>query len=530
MSLSLRDSCFEIWGTNLDRKGLNQNFKPIFNRYIGVEDTASYADVLYTLVKKCKEKPEHCLIFDNEVSFDVDFDLIRMVKNELPNTDMNDFPNAGWMIMPDASSDPIDAEKNLMINQMLTESIQYVYNLAKSNNEFPSQKAEFNFLVNIILYSFLHIRPMKFDDNFSNKCIYYGKISRDDMYFLILLHRMTFDVLYIDPAQTDDERKKWILADRDKLSTESKFSQILPTGTLQEKIAHGKEIHYVESATLRMQNMMTDSLFTGTGSYRPWQFKDGYTQAVMIHSTIYDLKNNWREPARLRNGFDVKEKTVYVPHHFMIINGEDRDIDEYISTFELCTQSENTFIVKNDELAQYFKKNDNESCELVFCLLNDYLINTDKVKEMPFYNLKRYQIETQNFILNKLNEVIENRTNIFTKKFSKEEIIQFIYAIVTLDDKVTRYIDNFDFTETIPKISLFIEKDNSISNETLLLLGFFSTIGFDIVIFCPSGLCNISQTINSSLFDTIRLDNMNYERVYESLKKSKKGFLKNLFR
>jgi len=50
----------------------------------------------------------------------------------------------------------------------------------------------------------------------NNKCIYYGDISENDSYFLILLYRMMFDVIYINPIPDTDVFEK---TDRDRLST-----------------------------------------------------------------------------------------------------------------------------------------------------------------------------------------------------------------------------------------------------------------------------------------------------------------------
>ena len=103
--------------------------------------------------------------------------------------------------------------------------------------------------------------------------------------------------------------------------------------------------------------------------------------------------------------------------------------------------------------------------------------------------------------------------------------------ILYLNDKIVRMIDNFDFANDIPKIILFLENENQITNDTMMILAFLHQIGFDIVIFDPSGANSIDSLIHSNIYSNIRLDFMKYDLSFEETqKKEKKGFLKRFLK
>ena len=51
MKESLKQTCFDIWNSNDIRKGVHTTFKPLFTRYIGIENNNEYNDILKTFEK-----------------------------------------------------------------------------------------------------------------------------------------------------------------------------------------------------------------------------------------------------------------------------------------------------------------------------------------------------------------------------------------------------------------------------------------------------------------------------------------------
>ncbi len=86
-----------------------------------------------------------------------------------------------------------------------------------------------------------------------------------------------------------------------------------------------------------------------------------------------------------------------------------------------------------------------------------------------------------------------------------------------MNHDIIRIIDNFDFVGDIPKIVIFLNKEDTISENMIMLLGYLHNIGIDIIIFNPSGMCNLSNVIRSDKFNQVRLDKISYDTTYNKL-------------
>ena len=63
-----------------------------------------------------------------------------------------------------------------------------------------------------------------------------------------------------------------------------------------------------------------------------------------------------------------------------------------------------------------------------------------------------------------------------------------------------------------------------------MILGYFHTIGIDVVIFNPSGLFNINNVVNESIVNEFRLDIMKYDSKYKELINMKQGIFSRFLR
>jgi hypothetical protein len=95
-------------------------------------------------------------------------------------------------------------------------------------------------------------------------------------------------------------------------------------------------------------------------------------------------------------------------------------------------------------------------------------------------------------------------------------------------------MDNFDFTGSIPKMILFMEGNTTIDKHTALCLIYLNQIGFDILIFNPSGSRCLFDFVNSQFIIHTRLDTLSYDTSIQSMKIEekpieKKGFFSKLF-
>lgn len=519
MAAGFKNTCFNIWKPNTDRRGIRTEFRPVFQRFIGVENAGEYNNILKTYADRFENHKSLAVYFDGEIPMEPVFELINAVKSELPGMDITRLSTQDITIFEDAG-----------FNSLFLGALEYSVNLALSVESFANDSQKHNFIMKMILWAFQHLANIKPDINQTPKCLYYGNISRHEIYFLIMLSKMGFDVIYINPLKEE----YWNEIDRDQLSAKTSYSQILQVESLHAKISGAQVIEQNESVTLQFERQMEEELFTGTGVFRPWQFRDGTTKSMFISSTLIDISHNWNEPARVRAGFSVNGKTVTVPYFFHIIDGEYRDKNEYAELFHTVTKSGNTLVLINGTTLpdgsslKIDLPSEESQFQIQFCYLSDGSLDPEKVKELEFYRYGRYKPEVQDFILKKINETITDES-LFARKLSKSGKIRMIALLLSMDERIIRLIDSFDYVEQVPKIVIFVENDNQVPDQVIEILGFMSKIGTDIVILNPSGIFSPDSVINRDRYNANRLEEMNYTRTYSSVGFKKKGFFGKIF-
>lgn len=514
--IPLKEAIFSIWNKNYERQGLNNNFKPLFAQYIGIPDTEeNYNNVLATLSEKISQNPNKAIIFDGQIQMIADFDLLNSVKQDLLTLDVFNLSSSDIVMFSDSKE-----------NSNFITALQYVIKLACRQENFQNTSIRNNFICTMLLHVFSYIKDMKFEDSETCKCIYYGDINKTEIYFLILLAKMGFDVLYLNPLRDNDFSK----IDSDNLSVKNTYKFICPIESFATRVNKGEAISVTNSITLQLEREIENELYDGSGMFKPWQYRNGTTKSILLNGNLIDLEQNIDQPAKFRRGFSVNGSEVSVPHLFMLINGEDRDVNKYKKFINKCKNSPKTKFTINPKFADnFYYHSPEQKSEMAFCLNGNGTFDIQSVKELSFYSFKEYDEEPQNFYLNKVNEIILNSDIFVSNLNSSQEKINFLSLCLSLPIEFFDLINNFDFTGDIPKIVIFLEGRDVLSEKSCQILGLFSVIGFDIIIFAPSGMNKISSKINPAYFSTIMLDNLNTEtRANDYYSMQKESFLEKI--
>lgn len=512
------DSDFDLVICNMFRKvdhRLDQfhSFKPYFYRFIGGDNNDNYNNSLKLLKDKIEEHKEVCIFFEKAIPMESEFELIQYIYNELEHMDIGNIRQQEIVLF-----------KNENINTKFLEALDYVVSLSIKKENFFNENIRNNFITKLIVWVYSHIRKINFNSDFNPKCIYYGNINRHEVYFLILLYLMGFDVLYINPLKEEFFEE----IDLDNLSKCEKSMGILQLETFESRAAQGKIINSVETITKKIEKDVQNDLFSDTGIYKPWQFRDGYVHGILFDTVLSDIKIYWREPSRLREGFKVEKKLVTVPCFFYKIEGQYTNLLEYKYLVEYCKNSNNTLFFKNGNISKEEVIND-EVYELMFCQLSDGTFDIEEVKKTSIYKFKKYSKDVQDIILKKVNEIILNN-HIFNFNLDKEKILKLLVLVLSLNEDIVRLIDNFDFTGEIPKIIIYLEKEDEISDSMVMLLGYLHLMAFDILIFNPSGLFNINRIISKEAIINIRLNKMDYDSTYKSILATKESVISRILK
>jgi hypothetical protein len=505
--MKLEETIFEIWKSDSERKGLNPQFKPLYVKFVGTEDPNNYNNILATLSDFHEKYKSISVLFENEIPFNPNLDFLRNIKQDLSS-----------MNLYNLSQEEITMFTIPQLNTIFLKALEDVVNSARMKEQFPNKSIEINFISRLLLTVYNYIFNLDYTLGITPKCILYGKLEKHDSYFLDLLHKMDFDVIYINPYEDTQFLPNAELIKNTIIPDNKTFIQRVKSGTV---------INVIKSNTLKYEQELETQFFTN-GVYKPWQFKDGYTKALFFNSSLIDILHNWKEPAKVRDGFEVNNKTVTVPHFFFEIEGEHKNENEYIDfVLNLQNESVENFYVINFNSHNDFIKNINneeEKFEISFGIRNDGTIDNKTFKALKFYSWDAYNDSTEDFILNKINELIQSKT--INNNFNKKEIIDLSYHILKMNDKFVEMIDSFDFVNNIPKLIVFLEDKKSLDEQSCTIIDFLNIVGFDIIILSPAGMSNISSYINKSKYNTIRLDKIVYN---QKIINKRKSFFSKLF-
>lgn len=513
MTISLKNITNYMFRSIYEREDNKHKFTPYFYRFIGVEDSNRYNDYIKTIENKVLAEKDKCIIFDNTITLSGEMELIQYIFNELAS--MNVF---------NMVSQEIVIFDNPDINYRFLSALDYVIPIACNNEKFFNNNVRNNFITKLIVWTYTYAKNIKYDSSINPKCIYYGNIQRHEVYFLIMLYKMGFDVIYINPLKEE----LWNEIDKDSISKCVKSMEILSIETFKERAAKGNVIENFETITKQIQRDVDEQLFSDTGMYKPWQFRKGYTKSILLDTILEDLYIYWNEPCKLRSGFRVDGNIVRVPCFFKKIDGVYNDEFEYQRLVKHCVSSSNTLVFTGGYFSEDVKFTD-DMYQLMFCQLSDGTFDIEEIKKLPIYKFSKYSEEVQNFLLNKFNETIK-REDLYVKAFGKEEILRLLVLVLGLNEKIVRMVDNFDFTNMIPKVVIYLEDENIIPESMQILLGYIHTIGIDIVIFNPSGLFNINNVIKENALNSFRLESMKYDSKYHNLINMKQGVFSRFLR
>ena len=495
----------------------------------GMTDETSYNDTIAFFNHKIKQLPGKHLLFTSS---------------------LNKITDAGFkqLCMTELVQNPLPLTTSIAYNQIFCQALQLTLDLASNNPNFSSEIARMGLKEDLYLWAKTYISTIDFVSTDIPKCIYYGDLTYEEAYFLILLALIGFDVIYFNPSgQTLLES-----IDQDGLS------QVIILGVaspiivpFEERIQKGVVIDKITTYAKQAINELSSNLYNDSGIYRPWQFAHGTTSPVIMDAIIEDTLTYWSEPATLRPGFKTVENIVYTPVFFNKISGVYKDQTAYYELVQklknapliafkenlnLCSTDFSSFNYMQTKAINYHNVHSGTSefnqydlDTLKSCLHENGTINIEAIKSHALFSKwNGLRLETINFLINKLDDfLLDTKSALFTFPFGENEKLTLIAAVFNMNKDILEIVDKFDFTTQIPKLVLYLNGTHNLDIKNALLLGFLHTCGLDIVVFSPNGTSNVNAVISPRFISDIKLEDMVND--FSIKMPPKKGFFSRLF-
>ena len=356
------------------------------------------------------------------------------------------------------------------------------------------------------------------------KVVFYGDISREEVFYLILLSTLGCDILYFNPKNAG------AFHEIDKYNAFS--NEIVYNCNYEIKPFPTNIEDRIKTTAYNAKEELDKTLYTDdSGFYRPWQFSDYKLEAVTLNTTYEEIYIWIKEKAYIREGFKVKDTTVVVPNMFSKICGTHENIDIYwkeineVSTGKF-TKFYNELPIMDVVHLEYGKFNK---------IYPSNVFSEFNVSEMinsSWWKYKELRSGLQNTMAEKIKDLCLNPVIINVEQEDLRDLQVDIFSVlINLDTTLLELLQAYDYPEEVPKIIVYNNEENgNLSFEDCIMLAFMNSMGIDIIIYNPSGYNDIENFIFPEQYDIHRLENVSFKLHFKKHVEKKKGFFENLFR
>ncbi len=351
--------------------------------------------------------------------------------------------------------------------------------------------------------------------------IYYGDISQSELYFLNFMSRCGFDVVYITPNKNMlDMTVDKNLDNRMQIFQlpQSKESGAYPDKPIKMKVA---TVAY--SAERELDTM----LYGGdTGIYRDFQFPN--SQSLTLKTTYEEIGILWKHESKFRTGFSTAGNLVSVPNIFAKISGvRNGNANDYWEEIRDRLTPETILRIKTDTpptdgnldlsaYRSYYRNGQYDIEALKGSMLNKYSYLPDRLQDLIFY---------------KLQETVDSG---FLKLEGDDLMCSVLHFGLGFDKDFLKLLQRFDFTKQIPKLIWIDAVEQTFTAEECIQLVICNLIGFDILVYTPTGYKNLETFVKNEAFEEHTMNeflyNLEVPRFKIPSEEKNSGFFGKLFR
>lgn len=509
-----------------------------FYRYIGIkENVDKYRNELYKFNKRLENLGSLYIKFNGNIPLVSNPSLINRTQNIWNKLSKFDADKKELLI-----SLLIEADGFPKFNEDLLDSavlkgfstiIDIFLNIEKNINS--SKIKNFSLKILTWIHEFVPKLMRNFDyekktntEIFNPKILFYGNIKKHEILFLIFLSRLGCDILYVNSHNDEGFLK---IEDSNIYSKSIEFAH---REAIQE--FPKEEILIREETTAFKASREIETIIHNEtdGVYKPWQFENYRTHPKTLKTTFDELKILWNEPARMRSGFKIENKTVYIPNLFAKINGVHNDLNTYWNEIKDFKSSETTLFISKIPFTEVsFRQSDlYTSANLIN---KEGLIDKNALLSNNIYKFTYLKTPLQDTIIEKINHLL--KLSMLKKSIDKEFRLKILKTILSIDKEILKLIQRFDYPAQIPKLVIYDNDENLFNDEDSIIISFLNLMGFDILILTPTGYNNIEQKIKEKFYDIHKLESVkfdldlpNFNSIIRPTRNSSKSFWSGLFK
>lgn len=302
----------------------------------------------------------------------------------------------------------------------------------------------------------------------------------------------------------------------DSLALIERYPQSLELGTFP------KDLGQIGTMAYHAERDLDQIIYQDSGIYRSHQYKKA---KMMTLQTMYEeIAILWQQETTFRPNFWTQDEQVHVPLLFAKVSGvPEGNISGYWSmvkslvTPDTLVASQVPFIENNSS---------NPFLGSASSLYSGTKLQRKKITEHQSYGYGFLRQEVQEHILDKI-ELFLSLKPVKGMGVNGTEYTALALAL-TLPTQVLRLIQGFDFTKVPPKLLYLHCKETMPSVEDAIFLALLNLLGFDIVMFVPTGYQGVETHYNTELFKEHQVGDYLYDLTVPKLNPQQKKPLNQL--
>lgn len=122
----------------------------------------------------------------------------------------------------------------------------------------------------------------------------------------------------------------------------------------------------------------------------------------------------------------------------------------------------------------------------------------DKIKSHPTYQYGFMRADMQDYMLDKLQVLLDSKS--IEGTFANGTEYTIIATALNLEKEILRLIQRYDFTKKIPKLIMIHTTESVCSLEDSILTAYLNMLGFDILLYAPTGYQCVERYFSHPLF------------------------------
>ena len=335
--------------------------------------------------------------------------------------------------------------------------------------------------------------------------LYYGSITeKKEIQLLDFAKELPIDVIILNHAKEEsyDFKGDFMVIEEEFASPLAQFpEEVLATGAASA------------------EKTLDQVLYGDENFSRPNQYSD--VESIILNVTKEDVTGLWSEEIKMRTGYGIENGKVIVPTLYAQITGLGNfSKRSYIDFVSDLTQNSMCFVTEALEISPIKLKGDSS----LKTMSDKHFNKKFAVKVLSMTPLSILSQEKQNLLVEKANEMIKKY-----KFNSIWDVLTFAGILFAIPEALAQLIHVWDLTKVNPKIVMVLTGTRKLESKEEVMLQYLHAIGFDVLLFVPTGYGLVTEDLLRSGLQKIDLSNYNFSIQYSEIVSNRKGLLNRLF-